>query len=188
MFRYPNSSLVTKPPLGRSPNTVGGGANTTRNGLAFERGADLRHAFIDHPRYKLAGDSVVDRATDLKVGTLFEKNKLYKNLLEARGIDYKQFLSKKLLPDDALLVGGTLHIIEKKYQAGAGSVDEKLQTCHFKLRQYTKLLAPLGIRVEFHYLLSEWFDAPSYRDVLEYIGEVGCDYFFLEIPLEKLGL
>ncbi|MET4076801.1 hypothetical protein ABIB44_004076 [Hymenobacter sp. UYCo722] len=174
--------------MGRSPNTVGGGANTTRNGLAFERGADLRDAFIDHPRYKLHGDNVIDRATDQKVGTLFEKNKLYKNLLEAQGVDYKQLLSKKLLPDDALLVGGILHIIEKKYQAGAGSVDEKLQTCHFKLRQYTKLLAPLGIRVEFHYLLSDWFKAASYRDVLQYIEEVGCDYFFLEIPLDKLGL
>lgn len=167
---------------------MGGGTNTTRNGLAFERGADLRDAFIDHPRYKLVGDGVVDRASDQKVGTLFEKNKRYKNRLEAKDIDYKQLLSKKLLPDDALLVGDTLHIIEKKHQAGAGSVDEKLQTCHFKLRQYTKLLAPLGIRVEFHYMLSDWFKAPSYRDVLEYIEEVGCDYFFLEIPLDKLGL
>ncbi|MGI4759852.1 MAG: hypothetical protein ACRYF0_04045 [Janthinobacterium lividum] len=174
--------------MARSFNTVGGGANTNRNGLEFERGTDLREAFKEHPRYKLLGDSIIDRATDLKVGTLFEKNKLYKNLLEAHDVDYTQLVSKKLLPDDALLVGGTLHIIEKKYQAGAGSVDEKLQTCHFKLRQYTKLLAPLGIRVEFHFLLSDWFKAPSYKDVLEYICEVGCDYFFHEIPLEKLGL
>jgi len=141
--------------LARSDNTVGGGATTTRNGLAFERGTDLREAFLEHPRYKLVGDSVVDQATDLKVGTLFEKK---------------------------------LHIIEKKYQAGAGFVDEKLQTCHFKLRQYTRLLTPLGIQVQFHYLLSDWFRAPSYRDMLEYIEEVGCDYFFHGIPLDKLGL
>lgn len=141
MFRWQNFSPVTKPHLARSFNTVGGGANTNRNGLEFERGTDLREAFKEHPRYKLLGDSIIDRATDLKVGTLFEKNKLYKNLLEAHSVDYTQIVSKKLLPDDALLVGGTLHIIEKKYQAGAGSVDEKLQTCHFKLRQYTKLLA-----------------------------------------------
>lgn len=174
--------------MARSFNTAGGGAATNRNGLEFERGTDLREAFKEHPRYKLVGDGVVDRATDKEVGTLYAKNKLYKNLLEARGFNYRDYISKKLLPDDALLVGGTVHIIEKKYQAGAGSVDEKLQTCHFKLRQYTKLIKPLGLRVEFHFLLSDWFKAPSYRDVLEYIEETGCNYFFHEIPLDKLGL
>ena len=69
---------------------------------------------------------MVDRATTLPVGVLFEKNKLYKNLLAARGIDYTQLVSKRLLPDGAVLVGGTLYIIEKKFQAGSGSVDEKL--------------------------------------------------------------
>jgi hypothetical protein len=53
------------------------------------------------PRYKVLGDSIIDRATDVKVGTLFEKNRLYKNLLEAHDVDYTQFVSKNLLPDDA---------------------------------------------------------------------------------------
>lgn len=169
-------------------NTFGGGANTNRNGLEFERSTELRDAFVEHPRYALHGDTVVDRATELAVGVLFEKNKLYKNLLAVRGVDYTQLVSKRLLPDGAVLVGGTLYIIEKKYQAGSGSVDEKLQTCHFKKRQYERLVAPLGLRVAFYYLLNDWFKDPSYRDVLEYIEEVGCRYFFKEIPLAELGL
>jgi hypothetical protein len=174
--------------VARSYNTVGGGANTNLNGLEFERGTDLREAFANHPQYKLSGDSIVDRTTQKVVGRLYEKNKLYKNLLEGNRINYKNIVSKKLLPDDALVVGNTLYIIEKKYQAGAGSVDEKLQTCHFKKRQYEKLMAPLGYEVQFYYLLSDWFNAPSYKDVLEYIEEVGCKYFFGNIPLEELGL
>jgi hypothetical protein len=188
VFHYRIFSPVTNHRLIRPFNTSGGGANTNRNGLEFERSTELRDAFLEHPRYALHGDTVVDRATTLPVGVLFEKNKLYKNLLIARGVDYTQLVSKRLLPDGALLVGGTLYIIEKKFQAGSGSVDEKLQTCHFKKRQYEKLVAPLGLRVQFYYLLNDWFRDPSYRDVLEYIEEVGCRYFFKEIPLEELGL
>lgn len=79
---------------------MGGGAHTNRNGLEFERGTDLRETF-KAPRYKVLGDSIIDRATDVKVGTLFEKNRLYKNLLEAHDVDYTQLVSKNLLPDDA---------------------------------------------------------------------------------------
>lgn len=170
-------------------NTVGGGANTNRNGLEFERGTDLAEAFKEHPLYKLNGDGIVERTTGREVGRMYSKNKLYKNLLEANGIDYHAIVSKKLLADDALLVGKTLIVIEKKYQAGAGSVDEKLQTCDFKRKQYAKLMAPLGIGVEYYYVLnSSWFNHPSYRDVFEYIESVGCRYFFDVIPLEELGL
>ena len=97
-------------------------------------------------------------------------------------------LSKKLLPDGALLVGDTLYIVEKKYQAGAGSVDEKLQTCDFKKKQYQKLFTPLGINVEFYYVLNRWFEQDSNRDVFEYIKSVGCKYFIEVLPLDEIGL
>jgi hypothetical protein len=37
-------------------------------------------------------------------------------------------------------------------------------------------------------LLSDWFKAPAYKDVLDYIISVGCSYYFSYIPLQKLGL
>ena len=63
-----------------------------------------------------------------------------------------------------------MFIIECKHQEVAGSVDEKLQTCDFKKKQYKKLMAPANI------------------DVLNYIHSVGCDYYFEYIPLQRLGL
>jgi hypothetical protein len=48
----------------------------------------------------------------------------------------------------------TLFIIEVKYQQVAGSVDEKLQTCDFKRKQYLKLVRSLELKVEYVYVLS----------------------------------
>ena len=99
-------------------------------------------------------------------------------------------MSKKLLPDDALLVivRETLFIIEVKYQQVAGSVDEKLQTCDFKRKQYLKLVSNLGLKVEYVYVLNDWFKHESYKDVLAYIHSVNCHYKFNALPLSWLGL
>ena len=81
-----------------------------------------------------------------------------------------------------------MFIIEVKSQVVAGSVDEKLQTCDFKKKQYQKLLSKLNIEVEYVYILSEWFRNKRYKDVLDYIQSVRCQYYFNYIPLQKLGL
>ena len=51
-----------------------------------------------------------------------------------KNVHWKTINSKKYLPDSVFynLSNDTVYIIEKKYQAGTGSVDEKLQTCDFK--------------------------------------------------------
>lgn len=123
------------------------------------------------------------------VGRIFKKHGFYK-FLEELEIEWKSLISKKLLPDDSIfvIVANTLFIIECKFQQVAGSVDEKLQTCDFKRKQYQKLLAPANIEVEYIYLLSDWFKKPEYKDVLDYIHSVHCFYFFEYIPLMKLGL
>lgn len=55
-------------------------------------------------------------------------------------------------------------------QNGAGSVDEKIQTCDFKKKQYKKLFAPLNKEVQNMYLLNKkWFDVPGYKDTFDYI-------------------
>ena len=173
--------------MAKRPNTVGGGARTNFNGLQFEGRTDLREAINLHPEYNLNAKQEVVK-NDIVVATYFEKFGLYRKLLEPKGIAHKEILSKKLLPDSALLVKGTIYIIEKKYQAGAGSVDEKLQTCDFKKKQYQKLFKPLNIKVEFYYILNNWFDKPEYKDVFEYIESVGCKYFIEELPLSEIGL
>lgn len=81
-----------------------------------------------------------------------------------------------------------MYIIEKKFQNGSGSVDEKLQTCDFKKLIFTRLLKPLNINVEYIYVLNDWFKQECYKDVLEYILSKDCQYYYNEIPLTKLPL
>jgi len=93
--------------------------------------------------------------------------------------------SSKSVP---VIVDNTMFILEVKTQNVAGSVDEKLQTCDFKKKQYQKLLSQLNMEVQYIYILDDWFGKPQYKDVLDYIISVGCQYYFNYIPLQKLGL
>ena len=136
-----------------------GGANT-RTGLAFELKTDLptfiakQQGYIVEPndydirylkngvirnklRQKQARWKVFFNSEE--VGEIFQKYGLYRYFDELE-FDYNKVISKKLLPDDSIFVinNNTVFIIEKKTQSTTGSVDEKLQTCDFKLKQYRK--------------------------------------------------
>lgn len=165
----------------------GKGGGNTLTGLNFEKETDLLTLLRSKKGYKVK-DGII-YFNEKEVARSFKKNALYK-FLESKGVDYKKILSKKLLPDEAIyvVVNNTLFIIEVKFQNVAGSVDEKLQTCDFKRKQYAKLMAPLNIEVEYIYILSEWFNHDSYKDVRDYIISVGCQYYFKYLPLQKLGL
>ena len=169
-----------------------GGANTG-TGLEFERNADFKTLILKQTDYSIqkcegeAGEGIFYKGK--KVARCFKKHDFY-TFLEEFGINWKEIISKKLLPDDALLVivRETLFIIEVKYQQVAGSVDEKLQTCDFKRKQYLKLVSKLELKVEYVYVLNDWFKHDSYRDVLAYINSVNCHYKFNKLPLAWLGL
>jgi len=166
----------------------GKGGAKTLTGLRFESRVSLKSAISSIQGYSVDRDIVYFGGN--KVANLYHKHDLYKNLLEPKKINFADIISKKLLPDESILVikNQTLFIIEMKFQEVAGSVDEKLQTCDFKNRQYNKLLSSLKITVKYVYVLSDWFKKKEYKDVLEYISSVGCYYFFNEMPLDFLGL
>ena len=147
-----------------------GGANT-KTGLVFEGKTDLS-AFLNKQKgYKVTNENVFYK--NKLVARVFKKYSFYK-FLEAEGVDWKTLISKRLLPDDSIyvIINNTMFIIECKFQQSAGSVDEKLQTCDFKKKQYQKLLSQLNMEVEYIYLLSEWFKKRGYKDVLDYIISV----------------
>ena len=166
----------------------GKGGGNTKTGLVFEGKVDLATFLSHQPHYSIKGNDVY--FDNEKVARVFKKNDFYSIFLKELNIDWTKCISKKLLPDDSIfvLLNNTLFIIECKHQQVAGSVDEKLQTCDFKKKQYKKLMAPANIDVQYIYLLDEWFKNPRYKDVLDYIQSVGCDYYFEYIPLTKLGL
>ena len=164
-----------------------GGANT-KTGLHFEEEADFLSLIKKHGGYSVKENDIFYNKE--KVAMTFKKHELYKYLSE-KGIDYKKFISKKILPDDAIFVvaNNTIFIIEVKFQNVAGSTDEKLQTCDFKIKQYRKLLSQLNVEVQYIYVLNKWFEKPEYKDVLDYIISIsGCYYYFEYLPLQKLGL
>src|SRR3989344_949186 len=165
----------------------GKGGGNTLTGLNFEKERDILRLLSKTKGYSIKGHVIF--YNDKEVARSYKKNSLYK-FLESHGVKYSQILSKKLLPDEALyvVVNNTMYIIELKFQRVTGSVDEKLQTCDFKKKQYQRLLAPLNYEVEYVYILSDWFNHPAYKDVLTYIISVGCQYYFEYLPLQKLGL
>lgn len=116
-------------------------------------------------------------------GVDVSKFELYR-YLKSKNIDWETVISRKLLPDEAYWDEDNkiLTIYEKKYQQSEGSADEKPQTCGFKIWEFNKLGAVLGAtKVTYTYILSNWFKAEKYRDMLEYIRTVpGCDYIFEE--------
>lgn len=179
-------------------NTYGGGANTNQTGLAFEKETSLNDALIEIG-YHIKDNEVYD-IHDNFIGLSVSKYDFYKKFLEIDYIgpdkdklikvNYKQYNSKRWLPDEAFVnnLNKTVYIIEKKYQEQSGSIDEKLPNCHFKKLEYEKLCNPKGYNVEFIYVLSDWFKQNQYKDILDYIKHVECQYYFNNIPLEYLEL
>ena len=169
-----------------------GGANILA-GLNFESKVDFQKLLGKIPGYSIA--KIPDKAGvgvffDRKLVARYFKKDDFNKFLHEFKIDWHKMLSKKPMPDEAMLVivRETLFIFEVKYQQVADSIDEELMLCDFKRKQYLKLVTPLGLKVEYVYVLNDWFKKPEYKDVLDYIQSVNCHYKFNELPLSWLGL
>ena len=156
-------------------------------GLRYEAKVDLKVFLNSQKDYRVENSRVYFKNN--LVARLFKKYELYK-FLEGNRIDWRKHISKRLLPDNCIyvIVNNTAFILEVKHQEVAGSVDEKLQTCDFKKKQYIKLFSELNYRVEYYYVLGSWFKQDCYKDTLDYIISVECKYYFDYIPLQELGL
>lgn len=166
----------------------GAGGGNTKTGLIFEGKVDLKSFLASKHGYSVTNENVYFNGE--LVARVFKKYDFYKEFLHELGVEWETIISQRLIPDDTIyvIISNTLFIIECKFQISSGSVDEKLQTCDFKKKQYKKLLSPANIEVEYIYLLSNWFRQKRYKDVLDYIISVNCSYYFEYIPLTKFGL
>lgn len=164
----------------------GKGGALTQSGLVFESRVDIKVVFENIKDYSVEGSNLCFKGG--VIGQLYKKHDIYSILLPLLHIDWTSKISKKLLPDQALMINDTLFVIEVKFQEVEGSVDEKLQTCDFKKKEYEKLFAGSKVKIEYVYVLCDWFKNPRYKDVLDYIASVGCHYFFETLPLSFLNL
>lgn len=171
------------------PMKKGGvGGHLTKTGLRFEEIVDIKKALSSLETFNIEGHKIVKNSKP--VGEIYSKHEFYK-FLERKGVDWEKVISKKLLPDIAILVykTNTFFVLEVKYQEVEGSTDEKLQTCDFKIKQYRKLIKPLRYKVRYVYVLNDWFRNHRYKDVLNYIKTIdGCDYLFSIVSRGYLGL
>ena len=173
-------------------NTAGGGAQTNANGLHFEDFTALHHLLP-----LISGGTYNIQNMQLFINGVLQNNFIYlpkgqfRHFLSqmhpelAARIVNGSIWSKELRPDQVMIIGNTINILEAKTQNIAGSVDEKLQTCDFKKKQFERLLEPI-YRVEYVYLLDDWFLDEKYRDVKAYINASGCKYFFARQSYDQL--
>jgi hypothetical protein len=176
-------------PYSRKPNKSGGGANPNINGLSFEGRTSLIESLKSNPEIHITNGNIINYRNK-KIGYYTEKHHFYNSFLSENKINWQKINSKKYLPDSVIVneIKKIVYIIEKKYQAGSGSVDEKLQTCDFKKQIYKKLIDKTGYKTEYYYLLNDWYHKNKYDDVKKYIISVGCKYFINKIELEELGI
>ena len=91
-----------------------GGANTL-SGLRFEKGRDVISRVENLPGYSVKDNIIYFQGKE--VAKSYKKHALYV-YLRSEGINYKQYISKRLLPDEAIHVisSNTLFVIEMKFQ------------------------------------------------------------------------
>lgn len=78
-----------------------GGANT-KTGLIFEGKVDLK-TFLNQQKDYFVDDNDEVFYKNKSVAFIFKKYRLYK-FLESRNINWRDYWSKKLLPDDSIYV------------------------------------------------------------------------------------
>ncbi|GEM_PF-120334 len=173
----------------RQTNRFCGGSNTNRNGLHFEQATSLNTA-LQNAVFIIDNNFEVYDKNQL-LGYSINQDEFSTIFLRQNGIDDRAINSKRWKPDEAFIneIDKTVYIIEKKFQHTSSSVDEKLATFPFKIREYRRLLDPIGYDLVYIYLLSsDWFNVPKYQDYYDYMDELGCPHYFDNLPLYAIGL
>ena len=155
---------------GLLPNggTGGGGSNTNKNGLCYEKLTELNTEY-----------SVLDSSKHFKK-IKFEEDESIEFIKTDRTHLFKyldEYVDKKIkkahgckVPDECYINENTktIFIIEKKFQNCGGSVCEKIQTSDFKIWQYCRTFP--NHKIVYIYCLSEWFRLNCVAE-LEYLEE-----------------
>jgi hypothetical protein len=159
--------------------TGAGGANTNRNGLSYENITSLEeHMVIVKEDKKYKTKTVKFHQSEKEFVNANKKS--FQKFMESINeyIEIFKPVSGCKQPDEVYIdeAGKKIFIIEKKFQQGSGSVDEKIQTGQFKLYYFSKNIP--NYRIYYIYCLSDWFKKEEYKCVLEYLTDNGVYIFW----------
>lgn len=159
--------------------TGAGGANTNKNGLAYEELTDLTDKLKKNIPIKKGINEVEFEGYERK-WIQASKDNLKKYMKEIGELNEQIKPAPGCKEPDEAYVDPEqkiVFIIEKKFQQGPGSVDEKIQTSDYKLYHYKKLF-PNYNKIYYMYCLSDWFKRDEYTDSLIYLEEKKVPVFW----------
>lgn len=190
-----------------------GGANTNKSGLKFEKETDLssriyrdltdKYKIIEHTpatKYKTPVFDIISKEDQHRVGVLASKKNFYPIMKELFGLE--NINHKNWEPDEVFfnLDTQTVYIVEKKWQGGAGSVDEKIFGFANKRRLYQNNFNQMDkepkVTVQFCALFNRswWLDgkngknAKTYQDYFDNLRADGIKLFFDDYEYWWFGL
>jgi len=158
-----------------------GGANTNKNGKAFEKTSSIKKIFENEPNYIVDEDELYK--DDCLIGTFYNQGDIVL-LIDKLKLD-RSVWSCDIHPDGALYVPKkkTLYISEAKEQCGKGSVDFKPWGFPGLKWKYKKMFGQKNIDIKFCGVFSEYFNKDKFRDMFEYLDEKNIKQFFNKIDL-----
>lgn len=169
-----NLSVVSK-----NRGAGAGGSNTNKNGLLFEKNTllDDKLNVVERVQNGKAKNSYYLKVDLMGRHLLKVEKGGLKSYLESRG-DFNKNCEKHLQPDEALIDAENkiIYVLEKKFQTGAGSVDEKLQTGLFKKEFYEEQYQDYCIR--YAYVLSDWFKKDKYNPEMRFLKKYNIPVFW----------
>ena len=169
----PTSNIINK-------GTGAGGANTNVNGLSYEEKTDLKTEYSNCVINEKYHTKKISFHLFINVEFVNANKKAFHKYMESMGEKNAsiQPAAGCKEPDEAYIDENRkyIYIIEKKFQKGTGSVDEKIQTGPFKQQHYRKMFP--NFKTFYIYCLSDWFKRKEYESVLEYLQENNIPIFW----------
>jgi len=154
-----------------------GGSNTNKNGLSYE---NKTHLSTEYSQYKLENGykyiKFLNNENEYITTTKNEFHKYMKKINE-RNLSIETVSGCKE-PDEVYIdnIKKNIFIIEKKFQARTGSIDEKIQTGLFKKFHFLQLFP--NYNTHYIYCLSDWYKKKDYHSVLIYLQENNIPIFW----------
>lgn len=150
-----------------------GGANT-RTGAQFELSTDVR-------------TNLANSGIDVN-NVIFCSKRQFPPFMERYNFDMRIHFGKQFWPDEAFVYNNHLYVIEKKYQDGSGSVDEKIQTGPYKklIYEICAKAAHLNGATYIYLLKGKAFNIPKYTThQIPYLREHNVPVYFDRFPIEE---